>query len=349
MYGKQKSERKQLHHDSFQRGHVEMTASGKRFLVITLAMTSVLLPALLCQCRTAAAETKFANQDATVRSIAFDQRGRIWVASFGRGLWVIDEEKITRFYDDTLQQPYPMINNLLFDGNSLWVATAGGGCIRINTNTDQIVHIEQHEGFSKLHALTRTASGSILIGSVGSGSAYLKGNRWTPVSPTQPVNLAWVNSIIEWQNQLWLGTSTGLYSTGLEISEWRPQYGQLNRGVNHLAIDKDRLLIATTRHGLYELKPGREPTRIPAIDGMIHFILPTGQQTLIIGDKSIWQITDDRIQRSDISIANAKCAAADGKNRCFIGTTDGKIYVSDNGTNFSLKYFFSDNGLEENK
>jgi len=317
--------------------------------MVTLAVTSLLLPSLFCQLRTATAETTFANHDATVRSIAFDQRGRIWVASFGRGLWLIDDKKITRFYDEGLQQPYPMINSLLIDGNSLWAATAGGGCIRINTDTDQIIQIEQHEGFSKLHALASTASGSILIGSVGSGSAYLKGDRWVPVSSSQPVNLAWVNSIIEWQNRLWLGTSTGLYVTGPDVSEWRPQYGQLNRGVNHLAVDNDRLLIATTRNGLYELKPGKDPAKIPAIDGMIHFILPADRQILVIGHNAIWLMTDGAASKVANSVANAKCAALDSKNRFFIGTADGKIYVSDNGTNFSLKYFFGDNGLEENK
>ena len=310
---------------------------------------TILLITLLCLSKTAIAQTRFANHDSTIRSIAFDQRGRIWVASFGRGLWLISETDITRFYDEKAQQPYPMINNLLFDGDYLWVATAGGGCIRINSEFDRIEPVEQHKGFEKLHAIARTASGTIIIGSVGSGSAYLKDNKWVPVKDSQPVNLAWVNALVDWQNRLWLGTSTGLYATGSDISEWQPQYEQLNRGVNHLAKDNDRLLIATTRNGLYEKKPGKEPTKVAAIDGMIHFILATDRQTLVIGNKAIWRITDGKISHLENPVANAKCAAVDSKNRFFIGTTDGKIYVADNETDFLLKYFFSDNGLEENK
>jgi ligand-binding sensor domain-containing protein len=304
---------------------------------------------MLCLYSSAETQPKFANSDATIRSIAFDQRGRVWAGSFGRGLWVADEAGITRFFDEKTQQPHPMINNLLFDGRYMWVATAGGGCIRIDTSLDRVIPVEQHAGFSKLHGLTRTSSETLIIGSVGSGSAYFADDRWVPVSESQPVNLAWVNSVIEWQNRLWLGTSTGLYSTGSAISDWQPQYEQLNRGVNHLATDRARLLIATTRNGLYEKKPGKSPEKVSGIDGMIHFILPADRQTLVIGAKAIWLITDVSVSRVANPVANAKCAALDSKNRFFIGTTDGKIYISDNGTNFSLKYFFSDNGLEENK
>jgi hypothetical protein len=77
--------------------------------------------------------------------------------------------------------------------------------------------------------------------------------------------------------------------------------------------------------------------------------LPSASQTLVIGDKSVWQIADGVVCRLTDPVANAKCAAFDAKNRFFIGTTDGKIYISDSGTNFTLKYLFSDKGLEENK
>ncbi len=83
---------------------------------------------------------------------------------------------------------------------------------------------------------------------------------------------------------------------------------------------------------------------------MVHFVLPIGKHTIVIGEKMLWRITDDgKVHATDSSIANAKCASMDSKNRFFIGTTDGKIYVSENCTDFSLKYLFSDNGLEENK
>lgn len=315
---------------------------------LSLIIPAVIIVVLFLY-KTSVAQTKFANHDATIRSMAFDQRGRLWIGSFGRGLWVADEKKITRFFAEKTQQPYPMINNLLFDGHYLWVATAGGGCIRINTELDQIEPVKQHDGFGKLHALTATSSATVLIGSVGSGTAYFKDDSWLPVSQMQPVNLAWVNSIVEWQHRLWLGTSTGLYSTGISVSEWKPQYAQLNRGVNHLAVDNDRLLIATTRNGLYELLPGKDPTKVTGIDGMIHFILPSASQTLVIGDKSVWQLVNGVVCKLTDPVANAKCAAFDAKNRFFIGTTDGKIYISDSGTNFTLKYLFSDKGLEENK
>ncbi|EKE23969.1 MAG: hypothetical protein ACD_6C00280G0001 [uncultured bacterium] len=297
----------------------------------------------------ASAQPKFAAQDATIRSIAFDQQGRMWVATFGRGLWVIRDSNISKYDDAEKQQPYPMINNLLCDGQYLWVATAGGGCIKINTATDQIEQVSQHTGFEKLHALTRTAAGQIIIGSVGSGTAYLKDNAWQPVKEAQSINLAWVNSVVEWQNKLWLGTSTGLYSNSTDLSDWRPQYEQLNRGVNHLAVSEDRLLIATTRHGLYSFKNGESPVRVAGIDGMIHFIQPVKDGALVIGEQSMWRLSTEHVQKLETAVTHAKCGAVDTKNRFFIGTTDGRIYRSDDGKEFKLQYIFSENGLEEQK
>ena len=292
---------------------------------------------------------RFSAHDATIRSMVFDQQGRMWVATFGRGLWLIDNTGIRRFYDEKLQQPYPMINNLLFTGQQLWVATAGGGCLSINTITDKIENTGQHAGFEKLHALTRTNAGQLLIGSVGSGTGYLKDGAWLPVKGTQPINLAWVNSIVEWQNRLWLGTSTGLYSNSTDLSEWRPQFEKLNRGINHLAVADDKLLIATTRHGLYSLSPGSEPQKIPGIEGQVYFILTSKSAPLILGEQKICKLEGASANSIETSVDFSKCAVTDVKNRFFIGTTDGKIYRSENGTEFELKYFFSDNGLEEQK
>lgn len=313
------------------------------------ALKAVCLIFLLGLIGHVSAQPRFAAQDATIRSIVFDQQGRMWVATFGRGLWVVKESGISRFYDETLKQPYPMINNLLIDGQALWAATAGGGCIKINTTTDRIEPVGQHAGFEKLHAIAKTSSGQILIGSVGSGTAYLNNDCWLPVKESQPINLAWVNSIVEWQNRLWLGTSTGLYSNGIDLSDWKPRYEQLNRGVNHLAVASDTLYISTTRHGLYTLFPGASPVKVSGIEGMIHATRPASDSILVIGEKMLWQLCDGRAEGLENSVSRAKCTAIDTKNRFLIGTTDGRIYMSDNGTDFKLKYTFSENGLEEQK
>ncbi|HAE37192.1 MAG TPA: hypothetical protein DCG57_00975 [Candidatus Riflebacteria bacterium] len=311
------------------------------------ALTTACLMLLYCSIIQVSAQPKFAAQDATIRSIAFDQRGRMWVATFGRGLWVVNESGISKFYDETLQMPYPMINNLLVDVKGLWVATAGGGCIKINTTTDRIEPVGQHAGFEKLHALTKTSAGQVIIGSVGSGTAFLSNNTWQPVKKQQSISLAWVNSIVEWQNRLWLGTSTGLYSSSADLGDWKPKFEQLNRGVNHLLVHEDRLFIATTRHGLYSIAPGGEPVKVPAIDGMIHASMPAENGILVIGEKHLWKLADGKAQKLEPSVPLAKCGAVDAKNRFFIGTTDGKIFISDNGTDFKVKYSFGEAGLEE--
>ncbi|MDD3147932.1 MAG: hypothetical protein PHD82_11555 [Candidatus Riflebacteria bacterium] len=284
----------------------------------------------------------------TVRSIAVEGNGRIWVATFGNGLWVVDETGPRRFTDSKTDQPFPMINNLLLSGNRLFIATAGGGCVALNTTTLQFEKITQARGFEKLHALTRAADGSIYIGSVGSGSAVLQNDAWQPLTQKESSQLSWVNSIVEWQGYLWLGTATGLYRNK-SGSPWKPSAGELRRAINCLHVHENTLYAGTTDRGVYAIKPDDYPVQVSQTLGPINFLTSYDGQVLAGGNMGLWSIKNAQASEITSGIVDPKCVFADDKKNLLIGTLDGKIYVSNDGTLFRLKLTFKENGLEEHK
>lgn len=284
-----------------------------------------------------------------IRSLACDGKGRLWVATFGTGLWVIDASGSQRFFDTATNQPFPMINNLLFTDNSLFIATAGGGCVKLDCDSLKFSPLVQHPGFDKLHGLYKTSSGTIFIGSVGSGTARLRGNSWVPVAESQSTQLAWVNSILEWGNQIWVGTSTGLYKTSTETEQWKPQFAGISRAVNCLLVHENILYAGTSDRGVYALKAGQEPELVAGTMGQIQFLTNFNSQVIAGGELGLWSIENLQAVEVENDISNVKCAVVDAKNFLLIGTMNGKIYSSVDAKHFSLTFAFNENSLQEQK
>lgn len=320
-----------------------MTGTRARSFLIAL----LLLSACLIGNTAGAGSVKIAADSATIRSMVFDSHGRLWIGTFGFGLWCKDGGAITKFYDQATQQPFPMINNLMIDQENLWIATAGGGCVSLNTSNLKFSEIVQHPGFTKLHGLLKTTTGKMLIGSVGSGSAFLAGNRWKPCEEKQPISLAWVNSIIEWDGRLWLGTSTGLYSTELNIEKWKPEFAGLSRGINFLLVHENKLYIGTNSSGVYVSSPNEEPVKIGGTFGAVHWLVAHQNGLYAIGDASLWKILQDSAESLNAPFVNGKCAIVDNKKNLLIGTMDGKIYRSENGTDYKLIIQYNGTVFEE--
>ncbi len=282
----------------------------------------------------------------TIRSIAFDSHDRLWVATFGEGLWLRDDSGLRRFREENGDRPFPMINNLLACDRYLYIATAGGGCLRLNTDNLRFDGLTQTAGFEKLHALYVTGSGTVYIGSVGSGTAILADNVWKPLRANESINLAWVNSIVEWQNHIWLGTATGLYKTPTG-NAWKPESAELSRAINCLLLHKNVLYAGTTDRGVHVIRPGKYPEPVEKTIGQIHFLVSCEKGVIAGGDLGMWLIGDITAEEIASGIENPKCACSNGKNVLHIGTADGRIFMTEDLQKFEL--IFSINGSEEQK
>ncbi len=282
-----------------------------------------------------------------IRSMALDSRQRLWIGTFGKGLWVKEGEEIRQFHDEKLQLPFPMINNLLVKDNLLYIATAGGGIHCLNTDEDKFLNLNQHHNYKQLHGLIAASSGQMMAGSVGNGLCVLKTGDWQPIAERQPTSISWINTMAEWNNHIWLGTSTGLYRFKYPEKKFKPEFAGLNRGINHLLEFKGDLYAGTTSRGVFICKPGKPPYQLSNIHGNVHFLIEFSDNLYSIGEENIYKITPNGAQKLAIEFDGAKCAAIDHEKNLLVGTLDGKIYKSTNGKTFSTYMQLTENGFEE--
>jgi hypothetical protein len=278
----------------------------------------------------------------TIRDMVEDGNGTIWVGTFGAGLWEKNSEGTRLFSASVDKQPFPMISNLLLDGNKLWIATAGGGCVCFNTKTRSFEPVKQLKGFSKLHGLFKTSGNELLIGSVGSGTAILNSKAqnpaWENIASRTLQHLSWVNHIDEWEGKIWLGTATGLYHTNARDlkKNWAPASAGLGEGVNHLFPTKDLLYISTTTRGVFAMKPGKQPFPIADTFGEIYFVTRFRDKLIGGGKYGLWEIKNKKgYQISSFPDFAAKSFLVTKNNTLFIGTMDGRIISTEDLKEFN--------------
>lgn len=281
-----------------------------------------------------------------VRKIVFDTHDNLWFGSFGLGLWKCENDKPVKVTAEGPEGIFPMINNMLLKDRVLWLATAGKGVQGFDTESGTLLPIGQANGHLKLHGLYQLSDGTLIAGSVGSGTSFLKDSDWLPISSDQPLHISWVNDFIEWNGSLWLGTSTGLYAQSFPLNNWKPSASGVNRPVNCLATRGDFLFIGTTR-GFRRMNKDGEVFSESDVEGTIHALINFKDSLFAFGENGTWKISEAGTVRLPDFPDTVKCAAVNLKNSLYFGTTDGKIYKSDDGLNIQPVVEFTGTGFEE--
>jgi len=310
-----------------------------------LIITTVIFACQFSFCLAAARLTVGAAPQ-TIRKIVFDAQDNLWFGSFGFGLWKYNNGRPASFTAQTGESIFPMINNMLIEGDNLWLATAGKGVQCISIKNGKLLNINQADGHMKLHGLYRLSDGTLLAGSVGSGTSFLKDDTWLPIESDQPVHLSWVNDFIEWNGQLWLATSTGLYAQTLPLNKWKPAAKGINRPANCFLATEKNLFIGTTR-GLHRMTRDGQITSERNINGTIHALVSVKNCVYAFGENGAWKICDAEITELPDFPDNVKCAAVNSKNCLFFATTDGRIFKSDDGITMESVLEFAGTGFEE--
>lgn len=290
----------------------------------------------------------------TVRDLVQDKEGNIFTATFGAGLWLIKDHKVSRLKKLEKEGLFPMISNLMIDGNKLWVATTGDSCNYISLPDLKLHKIDYPRRFSRLHALYKTRNNKILIGSVGSGTAILTKNRtgyyWQPVKEKVSNQISWVNDINEWQNKIWLGTANGAYHlpAGQPPANWQPRSEGLKSGVNHFFPDQNRLFISTTSRGVFVKVGQKQPVPLANIYGEVYFVTRFNDSLIAGGEAGLWKIGNQRGKK--IESFHDHCAKSyliTQKNSLLIGTMDGRIIETKDLKNFKLLAHLQVESIEE--
>ena len=157
---------------------------------------------------------------AFIKSIAIDSKNRIWLGSWGDGLFISDPE-VTRFQKvNTTPQGstfasvnYSMILDIDIDPNGIaWLSTAHGGVLILYPNKGFHLIADSHRMSEIDHnsiSVHQTRDGSILTGTLTEGLyRRLPDHR---VEIINQIAKTRVNTIYEKGDLLFIGTNLGLY------------------------------------------------------------------------------------------------------------------------------------------
>ena len=129
------------------------------------------------------------SSDYSITSISEDAEGRIWIGTWGRGLFILDKQsnKITNFCnnkDDPYSLSFNRVTKILSDKNkNMWIATFGGGLNKATfnsapTNSNNKLHFQHYKNLisnksslsdNKVTTLFEDKSGSLWIGTYYGG------------------------------------------------------------------------------------------------------------------------------------------------------------------------------------
>lgn len=213
-------------------------------------------------------------------SIATDQNNRLWVGSFGEGLYINESGIFKRFQGFNSKNILPIdlnIESLLVDSkNRLWVGTYGNGAYLIDFSRNTVTNFRLNSSnpksihYNDILSIVEDYSGTIWFGTDGAGLSYYdenlnKFNSLTNSEIPDYADVAVARSlVIDDAGHFWIGTSgKGLTKYDPDKNEFRSYKNDpenknsipSNR-VMSLLSEKDKLWIGMQDEGLAILQNG---------------------------------------------------------------------------------------------
>jgi ligand-binding sensor domain-containing protein/serine phosphatase RsbU (regulator of sigma subunit) len=219
------------------------------------------------------------------RSICFDKRNNLWVASFGEGLRKIafsDNEGFS-YTVSSVSGKNGLINDYIqnvycdYEGNT-WIGTYGSGLVQMSDSKFILYKTSKDEKEKSIRAVTSDLKGDLWLGS----EAGLR--KFVPSAPDDEqttVNgklLAIGDRVItlytDMNNLIWIGTAEKGVFTWDPVKQILVHLSEnenlTHRHINSITGNKENILIATTE-GLY-VHPygGKTYTLLETKDGLLH-------------------------------------------------------------------------------
>ncbi|MBI3038076.1 hypothetical protein HYY75_03345, partial [bacterium] len=154
-----------------------------------------------------------------IRTFAEDYQSRLWVGTFGAGLWVKDGKGWRKFGKSPSALPDERISKIVVHKNELFIATAGGGICSLNLSDLSWKQIKIHTDLSNdektlnvrhFHALGFLGERQMLLGAVGEGLFYFNGEKWSHFTDAGDLPNNWVNDVMIASNGAWVATFGGI-------------------------------------------------------------------------------------------------------------------------------------------
>ncbi len=260
-------------------------------------------------------------QGRIVRAVVPDAEGRIWMGTEDGGLNRFDPRTQT-FENFDLSGSYNNIQDILVQGDEVWVATYGNGLYRYDpVHRRLIAHL--HLGDDHLPCLVQTSDGTILAGS-GSGLYRLNTEtgrfEFVPVLEDNLVQCVGEDSF----GRIWVGTE----------------------GSGIFLLDREMSLI---RHMEPELDiPGAGSITSFFEDGWKRMWVTTGGAGIQVADLTEDEIRFQTFTREDGLPSNNTCSVTEDNNGMLWVSTNRGLFMM-HPDNFQLTTFFDDSQMVGNQ
>jgi hypothetical protein len=176
-------------------------------------------------------------------SLYIDNLDRIWIGTFGQGIWMMDGEKVIQF---TEKDGLINDNVLSISGrkNEIWIGTLGGVSMAKLTNDGPVFeNFGSDSGLkSKYVYSVYTKHNEVWFGTDGSGLIKYENGLFKTVIDTE--NFATVYSVAGAGEEIWFSGRNGYLSKviGDSISEYQIKYNEADTKISTLiTIDDDHV------------------------------------------------------------------------------------------------------------
>lgn len=203
----------------------------------------------------------------TIAQIITDRNNNTWIATFGGGVYRIDEaEQITAF-DETGGLPSNKVLAIHEDRRGrIWVGMVGAGLVVIeNGKITQRITDKNGLADNTVWAIAEDQRGRVFFGTGNNGVSCYDGGKFKTISATSGLCSNLVYALVtDSEDRLWVGTDKGVnrLSLGSDFSiKGIKYYGEKEglRGLevsNHaFMLDKDKMLWMGTNDGLVRYNP----------------------------------------------------------------------------------------------
>lgn len=300
-----------------------------------------------------------------VQTIFTDHLGRVWLGTFGNGLYRIeffgqgDNEFIMQSFEASIESEY-LIRDVFEDAeNNIWIATFGGGLIQIVENVFNQPFDENWLRQQSITQLFRDSEGNVWL---GIDKGIFKTSEHSKQSKFEYYYVGGnnVSAITEdKKGNIWVGTTTsGLYKLnrgGTDFSKIPFNQGNLAKAINSITNIDDGLLVST-KSGLFILSlSGQIKKSLSTIDGLPHnnvrYCLKDSEGNLWLASQGnrVAFLVDEKVQflnnGGGQDIVDVNHILEDNLGRLWFATAGQGIYVLDKGEAHNLS---TENGLPSN-
>lgn len=220
-------------------------------------------------------------------SIALDSSGRVWVSSFNKGVYYLDQTGYHHFNPD-LNIPVEQVRSIYVDSKkNIWLASVNGLFVHDGVST-KVFTIDNGLPTNAVKSVYEDRKGNIWIGTYGSGLCMYDGKTFTNYTENEGLSHGHVHAILEdVSGVLWIGTGSGVFKfKDGKFTNYGENEGLCNSYAGSLAEDKFGNIWIGTDKCVSKFN-GRKFTNLSVEDGLnsgvVYLLAIADDGSLIVG------------------------------------------------------------------